>query len=125
MSRGDFKLVAHPEKAPAVDFLTRSGVGPFVDTGVDVLLRSQPGLPVQVERVYLSAATIHQLAQMVGVNAQAGVSEEREQQLIAQGKLEGLREGLDGQLVDVAGTLRRWLDGAGLGSTDDRGSSGL
>lgn len=124
MTRGDFKLVTHPEKAPAVDFITRSSVGPFVDTGVDVILRSQPGNPVTVERLYLSVATIGHLAQLAGITADATVSPEREKQLIAQGKLEGLREGLDGQLVDLGRTLRRWLDDAGVDVLDpDRDSS--
>lgn len=56
-SRGDLKLVTHPDRAPACDFITRTTVGPFVDTGVDVLLRSQPGLPVQVERVHPKGLT--------------------------------------------------------------------
>lgn len=124
MTRGDFKLVTHPEKAPAVDFITRSSVGPFVDTGVDVILRSQPGNPVTVERLYLSVATIGHLAQLAGITADATISPEREKQLIAQGKLEGLREGLDGQLADLGRTLRRWLDDAGVDVLDpDRDSS--
>lgn len=120
MGRGDFTLVTHPEKAPAADFITRSTVGPFVDTGVDVLLRSQPGMPVVTERVYLSVATITQLAQLAGVG---GTSEEnsaaRDAQLIAQGKLDGLKEGIGDDLANVARTLDRWLDAAGV--SRDRG----
>lgn len=118
MTRGDMQLVTHPSLAPAVDFITRSGVGPFVDTGVDVTMRSQPGMPVVRERVYLSVATIKSLAHLAGVSGDSGFTDEREQQLIALGKLEGLREGLDGQLADLGGTLRRWLDDAGV--SDDR-----
>lgn len=125
MARGDMVLVTHPDKAPAVDFITRSGQGPFVDTGVDVLLRSQPGMPVQKERVYLSAATITQLAQLAGVGGGAGHDEARDRQLIAQGKLEGLREGLDGKLDDLGATLHRWLDDAGIGGDRNGGAPGL
>ena len=64
--RGDMKVVTHPDKAPALDFLTRTSVGPFVDTGIDVTLRSRPGDPLRTERVYLSEATIIQLAQLLG-----------------------------------------------------------
>lgn len=114
MTRGDFKLVTHPEKAPAVDFITRSGEGPFVDTGVDVIMRSQPGNPVITERVYLSVATIRNLAQIAGVGGDGeAFTEEREAQLIAHGKIEGMKEGLGDDLADVAHTLRRWLDAVG------------
>lgn len=114
MPRGDFQLVTHPERAPAVDFLTRSAQGPFIDTGVDVILRTQPGNPVITERVYISVATIGHLAQLAGISG--GVEDlNRDAHLIAQGKLEGLKEGLGDDLADVAHTLRRWLDSAGVG----------
>lgn len=125
MTRGDFKLVTHPEKAPAVDFITRSSVGPFVDTGVDVIMRSLPGNPVITERVYLSVTTIGYLAQLAGIDGDATITPAREKQLIAQGKLEGLREGLDGQLADLGRTLRRWLDDAGVGGPGSDRDSGL
>lgn len=122
MARGDFKLTTNPERQPGVDFITRSGQGPFVDTGVDVILRSQPGMPVQTERVYLSAATITQMAQLVGVLGDSDNSNVREQSLIAHGKLEGLKEGLGERLDDVARTLDRWLDDAGLSRHRDSGA---
>lgn len=125
MTRGDYQIVTHPDRAPAVDFITRTSIGPFVDTGVDVLMRSQPGNPVIQERVYLSFSTITQLAQLAGVAGDGSISPDRERQLIAQGKLEGLREGLDGQLVDLGSTLRRWLDDAGISGTEPGSDSSL
>lgn len=125
MSRGDFTLVTHPSRNPACDFITRSTVGPFVDTGVDVLMRSQPGNPVITERVYLSVATIAALAQAANVEVSTSGTLNRDAQLIAQGKLEGLREGLGDGLVDVARTLRRWLDDAAVGSDRVGGASAL
>lgn len=124
MGRGDFELVTHPDKNPAVDFITRSSQGPFVDTGVDVLFRPQPGLPVVTERVYLSVFTIQQLAQVVGITAEGEQSftQEREKQLIAVGKLEGLKEGLGDDLANVARSLARWLDDAGVGDRRSRRS---
>lgn len=113
-SRGDFSLVTHPDKNPACDFITRSTVGPFVDTGVDVLLRPQPGMQVQAERVYLSVNTIGALAQFAGVSVSEGNSADREAQLKALGKLEGLNEGLGDDLATVVRTLDRWLDDAGV-----------
>lgn len=115
MTRGDFALVTHPDKNPACDFITRSTVGPFVDTGVDVLLRPQPGMQVQRERVYLAVSTIAALAQVADVTVSGANTGERDAQLLAMGKLEGLKEGLGDGLVDVARTLGRWLDDAGVG----------
>lgn len=106
MPRGDFRVVTNPEKAPAVDFITRSGEGPFVDTGVDVLLRSQPGMPVQTERVYLAKATIAQLAQLLDISGSASQHDPiRDRHLIAQGKLEAVKENLDGDVARVFGAL--------------------
>lgn len=116
-SRGDMKLVTHPDRSPAVDFITRSSEGPFVDTGVDVLLRTQPGNPIVTERVYLARNTIRQLAQLAGIESDAAdTASDQEAHFIAQGKLEGLKEGLGDDLVNVARTLRRWLDAAGVGN---------
>lgn len=125
MTRGDFKLETHPARNPACDFITRSTVGPFVDTGVDVLLRPQPGMQVQTERVYLSVQTIAALAQFAGVTTSESNSADREAQLKALGKLEGLNEGLGDDLADVAATLRRWLDAAGLSPDGVHRSSAL
>lgn len=103
--RGDFKVVTHPEKAPAVDFITRSAIGPFIDTGVDIQLRSQPGNPVIVERVYLAQATVKQLAQMLGLAGRAAHDPARDAQLIAQGKLEAVKEHIDGDSARVLDLL--------------------
>lgn len=118
-SRGDFKLVKSPDRQPAVDFITRSAEGPFVDTGVDIRLRSQPGMPVVVERLYLSVSTVRFLAEVAGLSF--GESEQyredvasHEARLIAQGKLDGLKEGIGDDLANVARTLREWLDAAGV-----------
>ena len=120
-SRGDFKLVTSPDRQPAVDFITRSAEGPFVDTGVDIRLRSQPGMPVAVERLYLSVATVRFLAEVVGLTFGEGEKEREdvdayEARLIAQGKLDGLKEGIGDDLGNVARTLREWLDAAGVGA---------
>jgi len=117
MGRGDYKVTTNPEKAPAVDFLTRSGEGPFIDTGVDVILRSQPGMPVQTERVYLAKNTIAQLAQLVGLTGSNAPHDlVRDAQLVAQGKIEGMKENLGGNLGDVVRTLGSILDALDGGS---------
>lgn len=67
MPRGDFELVTHPDKQPAVDFITRSSVGPFVDTGLDVLVRPNADLQVRKERVYLAEGTLRALCGVAGL----------------------------------------------------------
>lgn len=114
MSRGDFKLVTHPEHQPAVDFLTRSGEGPFVDTGLDVFVRTMPGTAPVKERVYLSVPTINQLARLVGVVQTPAEAALHEKKLIAQGKVESLKEGTRERLVSLASDLHRLLDDAGV-----------
>lgn len=114
MARGDFKLVTHPDHQPAVDFLTRSGEGPFVDTGLDVQIRTRPGMPIVVERVYLSTATIAQLARMVGVTRDAAEQQLHDQKLIAQGKLEAIKEGFSGHIADLARDLSFVVDASGV-----------
>lgn len=124
--RGDFKVTTNPEKAPAVDFLTRSGEGPFIDTGVDVLLRSQPGMPVQTERVYIAKNTVLQLAQMLGITGGSAPHDPaRDGALIAQGKIEAMKENLGGNLGDVVRTLGRVLDALDGGSDRPGGASAL
>lgn len=88
MPRGDYQLVTHPELAPACDFLTRSTVGPFIDTGVDVLMRPAPGKEFQRERVYLAVSTVGAMAKLAGIGGIDATSG-REEELIAKGKLEG------------------------------------
>lgn len=116
MTRGDFKLVTHPEHQPAVDFITRSGEGPFIDTGVVVHVRNQPGQPLITERVYLSTATIAQLATMIGLEGLAEATVLHEQKLIAQGKVEAMKEGLGDRLLALAADLRAVAGAADLGS---------
>lgn len=105
MGRGDFHIVTHPDKAPAVDFLTRSSIGPFIDTGVDVMLRPQPGMLEHSEHVYIALATIQQFAQMLELNGSAKHDPSRDAGLIAQGKLEAVKEHLDGDTARLFRTL--------------------
>ena len=117
--RGDMKVVTHPDKAPALDFLTRTSVGPFVDTGIDVTLRSRPGDPLRTERVYLSEAIVRELAQILNISYGGSSTAERDAQLIAQGKIEGMKEALGERLDDVVRDLGRVL-----GALDGRASVG-
>ena len=122
--RGDYAVVNSPDRAPAVDFITRTAVGPFVDTGVDVILRSRPGEPLKTERVYLSKSTIEALYSLVG-DLDLGTTPQREAQLIAQGKIEGLKEALGERLGDVVRDLGRVLGALDGGSAVSGGTEAL
>lgn len=113
MARGDFALVTHPEHAPAVDFLTRSGEGPFIDTGLDVWVRPVPGAANVRERVYLSVNTITQLADLAGSVQTPSGRTLHEEKLIAQGKVEALREGHGERIAALAADLNRLLESHG------------
>lgn len=115
MPRGDYALVTHPDRQPAVDFLTRSVEGPFVDTGVDVILRSRPGEPLRTERVYLSVATIRHLFELAeGISGSSEQAVQTRAQLVAQGKIEALKEGLHDDISRLARDLHRIVSDAGL-----------
>lgn len=55
-----YRLTDAPMLAPGSDFLTGSGVGPFVDTGRDVQFS-------EVGRIYLSISTIQEMAEGAGL----------------------------------------------------------
>ena len=112
VTRADFKLVTHPEHQPAVDFITRSAEGPFVDTGVSVQHRLQPGMPLVTERVYLSVHTIKHLSQLVGLSSEN--VELHQEKLLAQGKVEYIKEDLGGRVRDLADLLSGIADAAGI-----------
>lgn len=112
MARADFALVTHPEHQPAVDFITRSSEGPFVDTGVFVEHRAMPGFPIVRERVYLSVHTIKQLSGLVGLSANG--TEIEAAKLLAQGKVEYIKEDLGERVRDLAALLTDIADAAGI-----------
>jgi hypothetical protein len=89
-----------PALHPAVDFLTGSAVGPFVDTGVDA--NDQFGR--LIGRIYLSKATVLALADLFETDRPD------QSQEYARGFLDGTREAIGGNLAAVARDLRRYLD---------------
>lgn len=121
MPRGDFVLVTHPDKHPAVDFITRSGVGPFIDTGVDVLLRGTPSQPFKQERVYLAVSTIRNFMQIAGIDGDATSNTVRDAELIARGKIEGLVADYGNDVARLASALAHIVRVAGLDSSGDLG----
>jgi len=100
----NFKVTNAPELQPAVDFLTQSANGPFVDTGGDY--RDRTGRIMG--RVYLSIDTIRHLADVAGVLATSSDAELT--RAYNKGLVDGVKEDLGGNLVRVADTLQRFLD---------------
>lgn len=100
-----YELVEAPQHQPAVDFLTRSGQGPFVDTKIDVQYKPEDR---GKKRVYLSVETIKYLAQVAGIDGGGAQHDaQRDAELIARGKLEAVKEQLGDRIIDLADTLDR------------------
>lgn len=88
---------------PAVDYITNSSVGPFLDTGRNIKFGDRI-----IGRLYISKSSVEEMAREFGLLGRTdSVAVE---QAYNQGKLDGLREELGGDLYSIADTLRRWLD---------------
>lgn len=100
-----FTVTDAPTHTPGVDYVTGSGVGPFIDTGRDI--RDQAGR--NLGRLYLSKDSVREMAQELGLlgSPEGSVALET---AYNKGKLDALKEELGGELYSVAGTLRRWLE---------------
>lgn len=102
---GRFAVVDAPTLAPAVDYVTNSAVGPFIDTGRDIIGAGGRVLG----RLYLSKDTIGEMARELGLlgtsNTHALVDD-----AYNRGKLDALKEELGGDLYSVTTNLGRLLD---------------
>lgn len=98
-----FQLVAQPALQPAEDIITRSTVGPFIDTGAWIAPSPRR------RRVYLSVDTIRSLAEAAGITQQP-VDEALIAKYRAEGALDFLKENLHGDLVSVVRRLGDLLD---------------
>jgi hypothetical protein len=87
MSR--FFLTDAPAMSPGVCWITKSGVGPFIDTGVDLSLHV-----VDRGRMYISVDVIREMAQIAGLfDETAPVSVElRKKEIYDQGYKDALEE---------------------------------
>lgn len=100
-----FKVTDAPTLAPGTDYVTGTGVGPFIDTGRDI--RDQAGR--NLGRLYLSKDTVREMAQELGLlGGPAGAT--AQMAAYNKGKLDALQEELGGDLYSVTDTLRRWLE---------------
>ena len=95
-------LTDAPTLQPAVDFITKTPNGPFIDTGFNVSFENRG-------RVYLSVETIREMAQVAGLleNKNAQDKTLHDIAIYNDGYKAGLKEGeeLVAKLMGVAGRL--------------------
>lgn len=99
-----FKVIDAPTLAPAIDYVTGTAVGPFIDTERDIV--DQAGRILG--RIYLSKDTVREMAQelgLIGGHADKASIDEA----YHRGKLDSLKEELGGDIHAVSATLGRWL----------------
>lgn len=102
---GRFNVVTAPTQQPGVDYVTGSGVGPFIDTGRDITFGER-----KLGRIYLSKDTIAEMAREFDLVGNSHATEEALQSAYVTGKLDGLRETFGGDITRVVDVLERWLD---------------
>lgn len=101
-SNGRFGITETAEMMPGEDFLTRSIVGPFIDTRRHIEFEQARNRP----RIYLSIDTIREMAEDLGL-----FDEYREQVKAAhddamnEGYALGIKENFDGDLAGIADRL--------------------
>lgn len=91
-----------PTLLPAVDFVTRSPNGPFLDTGINLTVESRG-------RVYLSVETIKEMAEIAGLLETKNAQQKslHDKAIYDQGYEAGLKEGAD--LVSRLDSIRTHL----------------
>lgn len=113
---GRFKVVEQPDQQPAVDYVTNSSVGPFIDTGRDIKVGDR-----KFGRIFLSEETVREMALELGIIGNASASEDQIQAAYARGQLDAIREDLGGNLARTAfvlGSVADGLRGAHLGASE-------
>lgn len=107
---GRYHLVESPQRMPGVDWITRTHIGPFIDTGLDIQF-SQQG------RFYISLSTLREMAEVAGFfdapedvggllgNLKPRYSVDQLQAEYDRGVNDTLKENLVGHLRDIAAEL--------------------
>jgi hypothetical protein len=98
-----FEMTNAPTLQPAVDYLTRSSIGPFIDTGRDAPMASGRGK----DRIYISLDTLKHMADVAGITNKPSQGDLDE--AYRRGVLDGIKHDLGGDLSRVVDTLERWL----------------
>jgi len=97
-----YKLVDTATEAPGLCFITRTSVGPFIDTGKKVwTLRPEIGTKVY-EHVYIAVSTLLEIAQEAGILSAKDVELSRQ---YGEGYADALKENIGGDLNSLADTL--------------------
>jgi hypothetical protein len=99
----NFQLTNAPTLQPAVDYLTRSSVGPFIDTGRDAPMASGRGK----DRIYVSVDTVRHMADLAGILDKP--SNTALDEAYRRGVVDGIRAELGVDLARVVDVLDRWL----------------
>lgn len=105
---GRFVVMAAAEQFPGVDFFTRSPNGPFVDMGQTLHILHKNDSK-SIERVYLSAETVKEIAAALGLfdgyvhESEIEVPQETDDYL--RGYADALKEALGADLLDVRDRL--------------------
>lgn len=106
-----FKVVETPALMPGECWLTKTSVGPFVDTGVDVPFERRG-------RVYLSVPAVREMAFEAGL-FEGLVPAERVEEAYRNGYEDAMKENLNGKLADAAAALRGVADRIDAVRVDD------
>ena len=102
---GRHSVVEAPTLQPAHDYVSGNAVGPFIDTGKDII---GPGGRV-MGRLYLSKDTVEEYARDLGLLG-GQVTNALIDEAYYRGKLDAIKEEIGGDIHHVATVLSRWLD---------------
>lgn len=97
---GRFNLVQAPPKDPGHCWITKTAVGPFIDTGVDLSVGK-----IDRGRIYLSVDAIREMAQI------AGLFEEKEPASVALRKKRWYEQGYNDAIKEMSGdAVNRFIE---------------
>lgn len=95
-----------PDLAPGVDFVTKTGVGPFIDTGYSFNRLDPAFADVNRCRVYLSVDTLREMAQEAGLlDAKDGDMLDSYDRGYAAGHNDAVKENLNASVLAAADSL--------------------
>lgn len=102
MSQSRFQLVETPALMPGECWITKTSVGPFIDTQTDVPLERRG-------RVYISIDALREMAFEAGL-FEGLVPKNYVDEAYSRGYADATEENLNGQLADTASALRSVAD---------------
>lgn len=110
-----FSLTNAPVKEPGVCWITKSGVGPFIDTGVDLSLHV-----IDRGRIYLSVDAIREMAQI------AGLFDEKEPVTVELKKKQWYDKGYNDAIKEMSGdAVNRFIEHVSRNTVGDAGNAAI